>query len=134
MPRWTVLLLLPLTATCSRDSLSPLRGDLAVHALADLAWPAMDDLAPPPPDLSVAVAAPPAFALGAMIAVTGGPWGIVAEDFNEDGRVDIAVAGSKGTTVDILLNGGNGQFTVRSLNGGLELRHLVAADFDADTH
>ena len=62
------------------------------------------------------------------------PVGIVATDFNNDGKPDLAVVNSGGTgTVTILLGDGTGAFpTVSSVAANSSPAALVAADFNND--
>ena len=75
--------------------------------------------------------ATPSFA--AVTVLNGGtnPQGVVAGDFNLDGRLDMAVANRAGR-VTLLFNDGNGGFNASSFNVNGTLTDLVAGDFNGD--
>lgn len=59
--------------------------------------------------------------------------GIVAADFNEDGKTDLIVSGSQGDIV--LLGNGDGTFAQASaISGGGEFYHALATDLNGDKH
>jgi hypothetical protein len=63
------------------------------------------------------------------------PWAIVTADFNDDGKLDLAIANQNDNTVTILLGNGDGTFT--AANGspiavGSGPYALAAADFNSD--
>lgn len=63
------------------------------------------------------------------------PAAVVAADFNEDNRLDLAVANQTDNTVSILLGNGDGTFGTRvDFPTGTEPAAVVAADFNADSH
>ncbi len=71
------------------------------------------------------------YSFNAPIAIAAGfPVGVVASDFNGDGKVDLAVANSG---VSILLGNGNGTFNAgANLQAGSGPTQVVTADFNAD--
>ncbi len=72
---------------------------------------------------------------GSPISVDLGPDGIVAGDFNGDGKLDLAVAASGISHVDILLGNGDGTFTPAPgspVTVGLAPAAITAADFNGD--
>ncbi|CAF1392403.1 unnamed protein product, partial [Adineta ricciae] len=71
------------------------------------------------------------------ITTTDSPWGIVSDDFDNDGRKDLAVANYGSSTVDVFMGNGNGTFlTQRKFPIGLVMlpMAIIAADFNSDTH
>lgn len=67
--------------------------------------------------------------------VTGAAGSIIAEDFDGDGQVDIAVASSVNNTVSLLLGAGDGTFRSQvDFGAGNSPRSLVAGDFNGDGH
>lgn len=75
--------------------------------------------------------ATPSFA--ALTVLNGGtnPQGVVAGDFNLDGRLDMAVANRAGR-VTLLFNDSNGGFNASSFNVNGTLTDLVVGDFNGD--
>jgi hypothetical protein len=62
--------------------------------------------------------------------VGNGPQAVAVADFNGDGYADVAVANATDGTVSILLNNGNGTFTLKStIATGSGSAAVVAADF-----
>lgn len=74
-------------------------------------------------------------AQGSPIAVGNGPQAILAADFNNDGKLDLAIANSSDGTVTLLLGNGNGTFTA-SAGSPYRVRPgasgLAVADFNGD--
>ncbi len=71
--------------------------------------------------------------VGATFTTGNGPVGLVAADFNGDGKTDVAVADEGGNTLSVLLGNGDGTFqphTVYATGGGPT--NLVVGDFNAD--
>ncbi|CAF1654980.1 unnamed protein product [Adineta ricciae] len=71
------------------------------------------------------------------ITTTDSPWAIVSDDFDNDGRKDLAVANYGSSTVDVFMGNGNGTFrTQRKFPTGLVMlpMAIIAVDFDSDTH
>jgi hypothetical protein len=50
-------------------------------------------------------------ATGSPVSVGGGPYALVAEDLNSDGKLDLVVANQNDSTLSILLGNGDGTFT-----------------------
>ncbi|HXD31378.1 MAG TPA: VCBS repeat-containing protein [Pyrinomonadaceae bacterium] len=78
------------------------------------------------------------FGDGTNYPAGSGPWGIVAGDFNGDGRADIAVSNhgtfsTPGNGVTVLIAKNDGTFNSGvNYPGGLGPTYLVSADFDKD--
>ncbi len=65
--------------------------------------------------------------------VGSGPQSVAVADFNGDGYADVVVANAAAGTVSVLLNNGNGTFTLKStIATGSGPAALVAADFDGN--
>jgi hypothetical protein len=61
------------------------------------------------------------------------PVALVAADFNNDGKIDLAVVSSSGNAVALLIGNGNGTFTVSgTLATGNNPGSIVAGDFNGD--
>jgi hypothetical protein len=61
------------------------------------------------------------------------PLGVISADFNQDGKLDLAITNSGDTTVSILLGNGNGTFTAQPpLVSGNTPYSLAAGDFNGD--
>ena len=63
------------------------------------------------------------------------PDGLIAADFNGDGKLDLAIANSADNTVTILLGNGDGTFTAAALlatGAGSAPQLPIAGDFDGD--
>lgn len=73
--------------------------------------------------------------LVSTVAITAGtPTGIAAGDFNEDGKIDLAVATSNGQ-ITILLGSGTGSFTAQApFSAGSSAQGIAAADLNSDGH
>jgi len=66
---------------------------------------------------------------------TQSPGAVLAGDFNEDGKADIAVLAPSTGTVAIVLNGAEGVLTrANSYDVGVGSIHLISADFNSDGH
>jgi len=66
-------------------------------------------------------------------ATGNGPSAVIADDFNGDGNLDLAVANFNDNTVSILLGLGNGKFSARTdYATGAGPVSLVAGDFNGD--
>jgi hypothetical protein len=77
--------------------------------------------------------AAPNFTDRADFTAGGGPLGIVAADFNRDGKNDMAVANENGDSVTVLLGDGIGGFSTSSTVGGLgDARFVDVGDFNGD--
>ncbi len=69
----------------------------------------------------------------ADLATGASPNGLISADFNNDGKLDLAIANSGDNTVSILLGNGNGTFTAQpTLATGSEPWSLTAGDFNND--
>jgi hypothetical protein len=74
-------------------------------------------------------------ASGSPITVGDQPQAIIAADFNNDGKLDLAVANSGDGTVTLLLGNGDGTFTTSSGSPyavGQSPTSIAAADFNGD--
>lgn len=74
-------------------------------------------------------------ASGSPITVGNQPEAIVAADFNNDGKMDLAIANSNDGTVTLLLGNGDGTFTAASGSPyavGQDPISIAAADFNGD--
>ncbi len=71
---------------------------------------------------------------GAVNYATGGiPYSVAAADFNNDGKIDLAVANLSSNNVSILRGNGNGTFVAATnYNVGVEPGSVAAADFNGD--
>jgi hypothetical protein len=66
-------------------------------------------------------------------AGAGRPLGLVAGDFNSDGKLDVAVTANGSASVLILLGQGNGTFAIPvAYAAGDQPHHILAADFNHD--
>jgi hypothetical protein len=75
----------------------------------------------------------PSFTPQATLAVGGQPYFVAAADFNGDGKPDLAVANSGGSTVSIRLGNGAGGFSAGpALAVGEEPWSVAVADFNGD--
>jgi uncharacterized repeat protein (TIGR01451 family) len=73
------------------------------------------------------------FSAGSTYATGAGPAAIVAGDFNQDGKADLATANSTANTVSVLLNNGNGAFGVHTdFPVGTKPVAIVVGDFNND--
>lgn len=65
--------------------------------------------------------------------VGNGPYGVVAHDFDQDGKVDLIVTNSQDNNFSELVGKGDGTFTLkRRLNTGLSPHGIVKGDFNRD--
>jgi len=74
-------------------------------------------------------------ASGSPIAVGNQPWAILAGDFNNDGKLDLATANNGDGTVTLLLGNGDGTFSQASgspYSVGGNPDAITAADFNGD--
>ena len=77
--------------------------------------------------------AAPNFTDRADFTAGGGPLGIVAADFNRDGKNDMAVANENGNSVTVLLGDGIGGFpTSNTISGLADARFVDVGDFNGD--
>jgi hypothetical protein len=75
----------------------------------------------------------PSFAAPVGYAADPLPSTVVTADFNQDGRLDLAVASSGGNTINVLLGNSNGTFGAASNYAtGTSPRSLAVGDFNAD--
>ncbi len=65
-------------------------------------------------------------------AVSARPQGVVAGDFNHDGTIDLAVASTGSSMLDVLYRNALGDLTRRSIPAGRSLNVLTVADMNAD--
>lgn len=78
---------------------------------------------------------PSYFGCPTTVSVAGGPTAVTTADFNDDGRLDLAVACLSGNTVAILLGDGDGTFTPAvppTVAVGARPVDVEAADFTND--
>ncbi|CAF4363506.1 unnamed protein product, partial [Adineta steineri] len=72
----------------------------------------------------------------AMVYGSGGinPYGLVSEDFNKDGNLDLAMCNEGSGNIAILLGNGSGSFQTATnfTRGGALPSSIVAADFNND--
>ena len=73
------------------------------------------------------------FRAAKTISVGSNPWGVVSADLNRDGKPDLIVANTGGTTVSVLLNNGKGSF-LQAVNYevGKPLNQVTVGDFNED--
>jgi len=72
--------------------------------------------------------------LASTVKVAAAPVALAAGDFNEDGKLDLAVVSQNGA-VTILLGNGSGSFTVgTSTSAGSSAQSIAAADLNGDGH
>ena len=71
---------------------------------------------------------------GSLPATGAGPFSIIAGDFNNDGKLDLATANYSANTVTILLGNGDGTFTpaTSTPSAGGSPDGIAAADFNGD--
>lgn len=73
------------------------------------------------------------FYVSAQLSLPVGPFGIVAADFNHDGRADLAVTSADSSEISILEWQSTGFVVTATLKSpGGDPRFIVAADFDRD--
>jgi hypothetical protein len=73
------------------------------------------------------------FSAAPTVATGTGPYAIVAGDFNNDGKLDLATANYSRSTVTIMLGNGDGTFTASStLTTGSGPDGMAAGDFNGD--
>ncbi len=68
----------------------------------------------------------------ADIAVSARPQGVVAGDFNHDGAIDLAVASTAASVLDVIYRNSSGGTTRRSVAAGRTLNVLTVIDMNAD--
>ncbi|MEQ9096622.1 MAG: VCBS repeat-containing protein [Phycisphaerales bacterium] len=71
----------------------------------------------------------------AIVREVGGfPTSVALGDFDGDGHPDIVTANTRDNTISVLLNGGNGLFSMpgRSYSGGFEVSTIELADINGD--
>jgi uncharacterized protein (DUF779 family) len=79
------------------------------------------------------------FRLQAGCCDSGSPNGITTGDFNEDGRVDVAILDEGTNSIFVVQNDGSFQFSIASIieresdTAGFPIA-IVAGRFDGDTH
>src|SRR5688500_11092954 len=73
------------------------------------------------------------FAAPVITATPADPQGIAAADFNEDGKLDVAVTSFGGGTVSVLLGNGDGTFTLSStFDASANASGVTAVDLNED--
>jgi hypothetical protein len=72
------------------------------------------------------------FAAPGLFGVGNEPSGMVAADFNGDGKLDLAVANTRDSTVSVLLGNGDGTFQAQKTYTVPGPAFIVAADFNRD--
>jgi hypothetical protein len=72
------------------------------------------------------------FAAPQLFGVGNEPAGMVAADFNGDGKLDLAVVNISDSTVSVLLGNGDGTFQTQKTFAVPSLAYIVAADFNRD--
>jgi hypothetical protein len=93
-------------------------------------------------DMNAAVGAPDAnvflnngasFSAGTALTSGAGARWVVADDFNRDGMMDLAVANLNDNTIDIFVGKGNGSFGGPLVIGGIASpRSMASGDFNGD--
>jgi hypothetical protein len=69
------------------------------------------------------------------LPVGGFPNSVVADDFNEDGHIDLAVTSASGGNIAVMLGNGDGTFEPQiTYAAGYYPQSLVAGDFNEDGH
>src|SRR5580704_7317368 len=89
-------------------------------------------VAAPPDTPSKAPTGPNEFLKGHMTTVSANAVAIASGDFNNDGKLDVALADPVAGTVDIMLGKGNGLFATGKTIQALNPNSVAAADLNGD--